>query len=158
MATNLLFGPVNCPYHQISRVFVSNIPEKFQVNDLRVFLEQANIPYKTDEQLKIMKSKRHVNNGRSTGRFAILTFDSENLANAAVDAINRRATTVGEGATIRATPFIPNFRQYLENPKNNIVIYNLPAEISSGDLKDKFAKYGTILSAATTGPKSDNFG
>ena len=158
MVTYLLFRPVNFPYHQMSRVFVSNIPEDFTVDDLRVFLEKANIPYKTGEQLKIMKSKRHVNNGWSTGRFAILTFDSENLANAAIDAINRIATTVGEETIIRATPFIPNFRQYLENPKSNIVIYNLPAKMSSSDLKDKFAEYGTILSAATSGPKSDNSG
>ena len=143
----------------MSRVFVSNIPEKFQVNDFRMLLEQANIPCQANDQLKIMKSKRHVNNGQSTGRFIILTFDSENLANAAIDAINMMVLTVDkQTTTIRATPFIPNFRQYLENPKSNIVIYNLPAEISSGDLKDLFAEYGTILSAATSGPKSDNSG
>ena len=143
----------------MSRVFVSNIPEGFTENDFRMLLEQANIPCQTNDQLKIMKSKRHVNDGQSTGRFLILTFDSENLANAAIDAINMMVLTVDkQPTTIRATPFIPNFRQYLENPKSNIVIYNLPVKMSSNDLKDKFAKYGTILSAATTGPKSDNFG
>ena len=118
----------------MSRVFVSNIPEKFQVNDFRMLLDQANIPCQANEQLKIMKSKRHVNNGQSTGRFAVLTFDSENLAKVAIDTINEMPHTNNELAAIRATPFIPNFREYLANPKSNVVIYNLPVEISSSDL------------------------
>lgn len=61
-----------------------------------------------------------------------------------MDAINVMVVSVNakEGTKkeiqIRATPFIPNFRQYLENPKSNLVIYNIPAELNQSDLKELF--------------------
>lgn len=104
-----------------------------------------------------MKSKRHVNNGNSTGRFIILTFDSEAVANSAIDAINMMVLTVDkQTTTIKASQFIPNFKQYLENPESNIVIYNLPTEISASDLKELFSEYGNILCTGTNGMNKDS--
>jgi hypothetical protein len=52
-----------------------------------------------------------------------------------MEAINLMVVTVGpkdekKEIHIRAAPFIPNFRAYLENPKSNLVIYNIPAELN----------------------------
>ena len=105
-----------------------------------------------------MRSRHHANNRRFTGHYAILTFDSEDIANAAIHAINETVRTNNRLAKMRATMFIPNFRQNRENPKKTIVIHSLPAEINSGDLKKLFSKYGTVCSAATSGPRTDRSG
>ena len=76
------------------RVIVTNIPEKFRANDFKALLEQACIPYQEGDQLRIMRSRYHFDDDWSTGRLAIITFDSEDLASAAVDAINMMALTV----------------------------------------------------------------
>ena len=140
----------------MSRVFVSNIPENFTTNELQLLFQQANIPYSGGE-LKIMKSKRHTQDGQSTGRFVVLNFDSDVIANTAMEAINLMVVTVGpkddkKEIHIRATPFIPNFRQYLENPKSNLVIYNIPAELNQSDLKELFAEFGKVLSTLVKKP------
>lgn len=83
-----------------------------------------------------MKTKRVSQDGNSTGRFVVLSFDTDVIANTAMEAINLMVVTVGgkqdekKEIHIRAAPFIPNFRQYLENPKSNLVIYNIPAELN----------------------------
>lgn len=105
-----------------------------------------------------MKSKRHTQDGQSTGRFVVLNFDSDVIANTAMEAINLMVVTVGGKAEekkeihIRAAPFIPNFRQYLENPKSNLVIYNIPAELNQSDLKELFAEFGKVLSTQVKKP------
>jgi hypothetical protein len=83
-----------------------------------------------------MKSKCHIPDDQSTGRFVLLSFDTDVIANTAMEAINLMVVTVGgkneekKEIHIRATPFIANFRSYLENPVSNLVIYNIPAELN----------------------------
>lgn len=48
---------------------------------------------------------------------------------------------------LRANNYIPNFRQYLENPQTNLVVGNLPLELTSQDLKELFQEFGKVLSA-----------
>ena len=60
-----------------------------------------------------------------------------------MEAINLMVVTVGskenqKDIRIQASLFIPNFRSYLENPKSNLVVYNIPNELNSGDLKELF--------------------
>lgn len=137
----------------MSRVFVSNIPEKFTPQDLQLLLQQANIPCSYPEPLKILKSKRHKADGSSTGRFIVLNFDQDVVANTAIEAINMMVLTVDQKETsIRAAPFIPNFRSYLENPLSNLVIYNIPLELATNDLKDLFNEFGSVLSAMVKKP------
>ena len=137
------------------RVIVTNIPEGFRENDFRTLLDQACIPCREDDQLRIMRSRHHFDDNWFTGRLAILTFDSENLASAVVDAINMMVLTVDEETTtLRAAPFVPNFRQLLQ--KSCIAIDNLPAEINAEDLKDLFSEFGTIISTAVSGTRKND--
>jgi len=78
-----------------------------------------------------------------------LSFDSEALASTAMDAINLMVLTVDKKEiSIRATPFIPNFRTYQENKnESNLVVYNIPLELTTTDLVELFVDCGKILSA-----------
>ena len=137
------------------RVIVTNIPEKFQANDFRTLLEQACIPYRKDDQLRIMRSRHHFDDDWSTGRYAIITFDSANIANAVIYAINMMVLTVDEETTtLRAAPFVPNFRQLLQ--KSCIAVDNLPTEIGASDLKDLFSEFGAIISAVVSGTRKND--
>ncbi|CAL6079156.1 Polyadenylate-binding_protein [Hexamita inflata] len=139
----------------MSRVFISNIPEKFTPQDLQLLFQQANIPCSYPEPLKILKSKRHKADGSSTGRFIVLNFDQDVVAYTAIDAINMMVLTVDQKvSSIRAVPFIPNFRSYLENPLSQLVIYNVPIELGSNDLKDLFSEFGSVLYAMVKRPWS----
>jgi len=74
-----------------------------------------------------------------------------------MEAINLMVVTVGpkekqQDVHIHANQFIPNFRAYLENPKSNLVVYNIPNELNSGDLKELFAEFGKVLSAHVQKP------
>jgi RNA recognition motif-containing protein len=106
-----------------------------------------------------MKTKRHSLDGQSTGRFVVLSFDTDVIANTAMEAINLMVVTVGpkdekKEIHIRAAPFIPNFRTYLENPKSNLVIYNIPAELNQSDLKELFTEFGKVLSTQVKKPNT----
>ena len=59
-----------------------------------MLLEQAHIPCQEGDQLRIMRSRHHFDDDWSTGRLVILTFDSEDIASAAADAINMMVLTV----------------------------------------------------------------
>ncbi|CAL6044359.1 Polyadenylate-binding_protein [Hexamita inflata] len=137
----------------MSRVFVSNIPEKFTPQDLQLLFQQANIPCSYPEPLKILKSKRHKADDSSTGRFIVLNFDQDVVAYTAIDVINMMVLTVDQKETsIRAALFIPNFRSYLENPLSNLVIYNIPLELATNDLKALFSEFGSVICAMVKKP------
>ena len=95
-----------------------------------------------------MNFKSHILDGRSTGRFVVLNFDSDVIANTAMGVINLIITSSPNDYKreihLQATPFIPNF-QYMEYPKSSVVIHNLPTELNKSDLKELFSEFGKVL-------------
>ena len=73
-------------------VIVANIPEKFTTEQLFSLLEQANIP-NNNRNVKIVKSNRTTRDDVS-GRYCILSFDTDVIAETAIKAINQIVLTV----------------------------------------------------------------
>ncbi|CAL6032490.1 Polyadenylate-binding_protein [Hexamita inflata] len=134
----------------MSQVFVSNIPENFTPQDLFLLLQQSNIQC-SKEFFEIQQSK-HKSDG-STGRYAILRYDDNKSASIAVEIINRMVLTIKQDEiSLRAAPFIKNFHSYLENHIANLIIYNIPYEITVTDFTELFAEFGSVIYAMIKKP------
>ncbi|KAH0570079.1 Polyadenylate-binding protein [Spironucleus salmonicida] len=141
----------------MSNIIVNNIPEKFTVEQLFSLLDQANIPC-SNRNVKIVKSNRTTRQNY-TGRYCILNLESDVIAQTAIQAINQIVVTVeSKEVQIRAMIFLPNFRALTEDPSLNIVVYNLPLELSSSDLYEIFADFGTVLSTSVNKKDTSNMG
>ncbi|CAL6019459.1 Polyadenylate-binding_protein [Hexamita inflata] len=134
------------------QVIVSNIPENFTSQDLFLLLQQSNIQC-SEELFEIQQSKHHKSDGYSTGRYVILDYDDKDIARIAVDTLNRMVLTINSNEiSLRAAPYIINFPSYLENHAANLIVYNIPYEISVFDFVDLFSQFGPIIYAIIKKP------
>ena len=140
------------PIHStMSKVVVSNIPEKFSSQDLANLFKEANIPF-INTEVRIMQSKRKCPG--STGRYSVLNFETDVLAKTAMEAINLIVVVADQvEVSIRATLFIPNFRKLLETENCNLCVFNIPVDLSTNDLFDLFSEFGEVQSAIVSKPK-----
>ncbi|CAL6054709.1 Polyadenylate-binding_protein [Hexamita inflata] len=116
----------------MSRLFLTKIPQEVTVNIITLALNQNNlfpsVPFKI---LEINKK-----------RTAVIPFDNEECMQQALQLLN---TTQFNNNQMIAKVYVPDMKNTLD-PQANIVIKNIPLEITEFEIQDLFKTFGYIIS------------
>jgi len=131
-----------------SRVHIGNIPENLAEADLYQFLTSADIHPTTSNAHCVTSTRSGAKNAGNTGRYIVITFESDAEASHAIDHINYLTLTIDKrNYQLNASPFIPDFRMRKQNGTGNIIIHNLPPDIEKISLKEAYSNFGRVLSS-----------
>ncbi|TNJ30368.1 putative Polyadenylate-binding protein [Giardia muris] len=128
-------------------ILISNIPTEFTGSDIYALLSQVDIQV-LNQSSHIMISKNPPKARHLTGRYMVIylqTKDEVNTALLALDSVN--ITISGKPHPLHVSRFVPNFKQRL-NGKYDIVIRNLPEDITGGTLREAYASFGEVISTS----------
>lgn len=131
-----------------SRVHIGNIPEKMTDSDLYGFLTSADIHPTNSAAHSVTSSRSGGKSTGNTGRYIVLTFESDAVAAHAIEHINYLTLSIDkEEYQLNASPFIPDFRTRKQKGTGNIIIRDLPADIEKISLKEAYSSFGRVLSS-----------
>ncbi|TNJ28812.1 putative Polyadenylate-binding protein [Giardia muris] len=128
-------------------IFISNIPKDFTESDVYTLLSQTGIQVQ-NQNSRISTAKNCMGAQDSTGRYMVIFFQTKDDVNAAIAALGSVNITIsGKQHPLRTSRFVPNFKQR-SSGRYNIVVRNLPGDITDSALREAYAGFGEVICTA----------